>query len=383
MKGQVWEPEKRQFQDPVTKVTLWQLTNYKGHSHHLYFTNNGWYDDGRKLLLASDRHNQTNLFSLDLTTGALTQLTEQRPGDPEIEPLSTCLNPQRPEAYFWRGRSLVALDLTTLEERVIYEAPEGFWGGFISCTADGRFVCTALNEDPHGRLVADYFFGAGGFEAYWQSMPLSKVLLVSVDGAKSEVVWEERYWISHVNTSPTQPNLLTFCHEGPWNKVDQRIWGLDLATGKVWAIRPRRHPEERVGHEYWLADGLSLGYHGHDAQGQPFLGFVRFDNTEMRETPIIGDSVHFHSNDASLIVGDGTTRYPYLLLWRWQGETIEGPKVLVRRRCSFHIQRLHTHPRFSPDGRFIVFTADPEGYGNVYLVEVPPFEQLPSLAELS
>ncbi len=382
MKGTVWQPEWRAFKDALTGVTVRQLTNYKGHSHHLYFTNNGWYDGGRKLLIASDRNNQTNLFSLDLIAGELVQLTEQRPGEPEMEPLSTCLNPTRPEAYFWRGRQLIALDLTNLSERVLYEAPEGFWGSITNCTADGQFVCTCINEDKHGRLREDYFYGAGGFESYWQTFPLSRVLKIATDGSGAEVVWEERYWISHVNTSPTQPHLLTFCHEGPWHKVDQRIWGLDLTTGKVWAIRPRRHPDERVGHEYWLADGVSLGYHGRNEQGRPFFGFTRYDNTEAQEALIAGDSVHFHSNDRHLVVGDGTSRYPYLLLWRWQGEQVEGPRILLRRRCSFHIQRLHAHPRFSPDGRFIVFTADPEGYGNVYLVEVPPFDTLPPLTEM-
>lgn len=379
MKGKVWKPEWREFTDSLTGVKIKQLTDYKGHSHHIYFTNSGWHDGGSKLLIASDREGETNLFSLDLETGELIQLTERRSGEPEIEPLSTCLNPQRPEAYFWRGRKLTALDLNSFRERTIYEAPEGFWGSITSCTADGRFVCTCVNEDRQGRLVLDYFYGAGGFEAYWERKPLSQILKVSVDGFGGEVVWEERYWLSHVNTSPTQPNLLTFCHEGPWHKVDQRIWGLDLSTGKVWAIRQRRHPNERVGHEYWLADGLTIGYHGHDEEGRPFIGFIRYDNSDCQEAIITGDSIHFHSIDGNLIVGDGTSRHPYLLLWRRVGDKIEGPRILMRRRCSFHIQRLHAHPRFSPDGRCVLFTADPMGYGNVFLTEVPDFESLPPL----
>lgn len=379
MKGKVWKPEWREFSDPVTGVKVKQLTDYKGHSHHIYFTNSGWYHGGRKLLIASDRENETNLFSIDLETGELVQLTEQKPDEPEIEPLSTSLNPLRPEAYFWRGRKLVALDLETLGERTIYEAPEGFWGSITNCTADGRFVCTCINEDKHKRLVLDYFYGAGGFDAYWQERPLSRILKIATDGSGAEVVWEERYWLSHVNTSPTQPDLLTFCHEGPWHKVDQRIWGLELSTEKVWAIRPRRNPDERVGHEYWLSDGLTIGYHGHDDQGRPFIGFIRHDNSNCWEANISGDSVHFHSNDGNLIVGDGTSRYPYLLLWRRVGEVVEGPRILARRRCSFHVQRLHAHARFSPDGRYVLFTADPMGYGNVFLVELPDFESLPPL----
>ena len=36
-----------------------------------------------------------------------------------------------------------------------------------------------------------------------------------------------------MNTSPTEPRYLTFCHEGPWDSVDQRIWGLDVHTGQA------------------------------------------------------------------------------------------------------------------------------------------------------
>ena len=49
-KGDRFPTEWRTFTDDQTGVEVRQLTNHKGHSHHLYFTNPGWYDGGRKLL---------------------------------------------------------------------------------------------------------------------------------------------------------------------------------------------------------------------------------------------------------------------------------------------------------------------------------------------
>ena len=65
-KGEQFPAEWRSFTDDQTGVTIRQLTAYKGHSHHLYFTNPGWYDGGRKLLFGSDRGNRTNLFGVQL-----------------------------------------------------------------------------------------------------------------------------------------------------------------------------------------------------------------------------------------------------------------------------------------------------------------------------
>ena len=68
--------------------------------------------------------------------------------------------------------------------------------------------------------------------------PLSRVIRIDIERGDVENVFEEKSWIGHVNTSPTLPHIITFCHEGPWYLVDHRIWGLDLATGNTWKIRP-------------------------------------------------------------------------------------------------------------------------------------------------
>ncbi|GAB4569029.1 MAG: oligogalacturonate lyase family protein [Anaerolineae bacterium] len=381
MKGQRWPAEWREHKDPMTGITVRQLTNYKGHSHHLYFTNPGWYDDGRRLLFGSDRNNQTSLFSIDLETGEILQLTDRPLPPPPAETsfLFTCVNPRQPEAYYWCGPELYAIDLHSLDERLIYRAPDGFLVNILNCTADGNFVCTGLYEDLSDRFPVDLLHGYVGFREYWQARPLSRVIKIAVDGSGAETVWEERSWIGHVNTSPTQPHLLTFCHEGPWHLVDNRIWGLNLETGEVWKIRPRE-ADETVGHEYWLADGIHIGYHGRRGDRHVF-GIIRYDNTERREAAFAAHSTHFHSNDERLIVGDGTRDRPYLLLWRWVGEEIEGPRVVCVHRSSFHIQQTHVHPRFSPDGSYILFTSDHTGYGNLYTVEVPDFDRLPQLPE--
>jgi oligogalacturonide lyase len=243
-------------------------------------------------------------------------------------------------------------------------------------TADGRYVCALVFEDLSDRFGVDLLHGYVGFEEYWAARPLSRIVRVDTESGAAETVFEEEYWIGHTNTSPTLPNLLTFCHEGPWHRVDNRIWGLDLDSGSAWKIRPG--PEgEAVGHEYWLSDGVRIGYHGTGLDGEHFYGSIRHDDTDRVEAPFPHGSTHFHSNDLSLIVGDGSRDAPRLLLWRYRNGSFEGPRVMLTHRGSFHTQILHVHPRFSPDADEILFASDASGYGNLHLVDALDFDSLP------
>jgi oligogalacturonide lyase len=64
-----------------------------------------------------------------------------------------------------------------------------------------------------------------GFKDTFEGRPQSKILEVAVDIGESRVVFAEKYWIGHVNTSPPRRNLLTFSYEGPVNLVDREFEG--------------------------------------------------------------------------------------------------------------------------------------------------------------
>lgn len=371
--GSRWESELNVYQDPVSGATVHQLTNYKGHSNHFYFTYPCWYDKGRKIVFYSDRENRTNLFGVDLESGEITQLTDLDPAKDRIGGLSK--NPVRQEIYFYHGDTLMALDLASLDARPLYTRPEGYVGGSANATADGKYLCAGYREDLSDKILMDLGHGYVGFDECWEAHPHSMIAKIPIDGGPSEVVYEENYWLGHFNASPKLPNIVTFCHEGPWHKVENRIWGLDLDTGETWQIRPNA-PGEAIGHEYWMQDGEHVGYHGRTPEG-PVYGSIRYDNADQVEVPFEGHCWHFHSTMLDLVVGDGDSDNPYLLLWRFRDGQFEGPKVLAWHRGSFHIQRVHLHPCFNAEGTQIVYTADPQGYGQVFVVDVPDFDSLP------
>lgn len=375
-KGALWPSERKTLIDRLTGLEVTQLTDYKAHSHHLYFTENGWYDGDRRLLMVSDRGGSTNLYSLEAESGLMMQLTDY-PGN---DALDACLLPDGSAAFVKVGRKLIRLDLRTLVEELRYEAPEGYLLGNASATADGKFIMTCVQEDLSHRIRLDLGNGYVGHRELMEAAPHSMIVRIDAHTGGAEKVYEANRFITHINTSPKEPWLMTFCHEGPWHLVDHRIWGLDLRTGKAWKIRERLEPGEKVGHEFFYPDGVTVGYHGFRADGTNFFGSIRYDNTGMEETEFGFDTWHGYANGLGQAVVDGKDAVKSLSLWRKIDGVYEGPRILCELRCSFHSQKVHAHPRFTADGKRLLFTSDKNGYGNLYVIDIPEdFHSLPPL----
>ncbi|SER29407.1 oligogalacturonide lyase [Gracilibacillus ureilyticus] len=378
-KGKEWQPEWRKFNDRITGVPTVQLTNYTGHSHHLYFTENGWYDNNRKLLFCSDRSNKTDLFTIDTETGVITQLTDHQK---TYGSLSPCLHPDQMKMYFRRDDQIIRLDLTTLEEQIIHEKPDSLLGGNLNCTADGKYLITCLREDISDKVYTDLGNGYIGHRELMEARPQSTIIKIDLETNEVVEVYRENNFITHINTSPTIPELITFCHEGPWQLVDHRIWGLHLETGEAWKIRERKEEQEMVGHEYWYQDGETIGYHGFRKDRTGFFGKIKYDNTDEKEVEFDFVNWHAFSNDFDKIVVDGRAPIEHLIIWYKENGTFSPPKILSEHRCSFHTQKVHAHPRFSPDGSKLIYTSDRNGYANIYLVDVPESSgRLPDFAK--
>ena len=367
LKGTIYPSEISLARDPTTGVRIRRLTDGPGDSHHLYFTNPGWHAGGRRLIFASNRSGSTDLFSMNLKTGAFRQLTDE--GRVTDELMFSCLNPCREEVYFWRGDRLIALDLRSLDERDLYRSPAGYSNNIISVTSDGRHLCTVHYEDLSQRFAVDLLKGYVGFEEYWAAKPRSVIVAIDAVTGEAREVIAKQAWIGHVNASPGAPNIATYCHEGPWQKAYTRIGGHDLMAGRPWPPRPRRGAEA-VGHEYWLADGVTIGFHGKEADGGHFFGSVRYDNEGLREYPFPMQSKHVHSNSLDLVLGDGSEKDRRIYAWRIDGDSISVPRPVLRHGCSSSVQARHVHPRFSPDSKRFIYVSDVGGVGNLYEVRV-------------
>lgn len=388
MLGKQYPAQQSSFYDDITGMQITRLTNYRAHCNHLYFNNNAWYDNRKRLVFQADYDNACNLFSMELTTGLITQVTDLNISPDELDELQfSCVDGKTGMLYYLYHGGIYETDLFSLAGRKVYTAPKGCridWFGF---TADHKRLVLCENQDCGVEMKEGYV----GFEEMFHAHPLSHVRTVRLENLEVATIFSEHYWLRHVNPSPTIPNIATFCHEGPWTLVDNRIWAINLDTGKVWPIR-QRQSNEMTGHEYWFADGIHIAYECHRFVGDTrhrYFGVSKWDDTQICEVdfanktdPFAGSNTisHLHSNDISLIVGDGNRDGNVLRLWKFDGEKFDGPRILCRHRCSFHMQRTHGHPCITPDGQSVLFTNDENGYGNLYLVSLPKrFEDLPTV----
>lgn len=417
MSERVWRDEARFFTDELSGRRILRLTDYKGHSGLLYFTDSYRLDAGR-FIFVSDRNGASNLFLYDLGDYSIHQLTDfedrHRP--------QGLFWPERGSVVFWYGNTLWELDPYAAAGaapdrlRPILELdPAISHSGMHAASADGRSLFTAISPRRAGSGL-----NYGKSPAYLSSFANPdehRIVVIDADTGAMETVHSERARIEHVNAAPGDPDLLTFCHEGPWARVAQRIWGLRVSTGETWPIRPQ-NGDLAVGHEYFVRGAAGdhwIGYHGRRLPEERVhtFGFVRSDNSARIEQDFPYHCTHFTSHGLNWALGDGTPanvqpwfrtgQRPFLMLFRRRSHSgyekrapddgagaavptvddirFDGPRVLAYHRSTFNEQLSHPHPQFTPDGRHVMFTSDVGGYANIYMVPVGEFEELPTVED--
>jgi oligogalacturonide lyase len=376
-----YKSERRSYTDRISGQTVVQLTNYRGQSTHPYFTDNGWYANNQKMLFMSDRWNARNIHSIDIVSGEINQITDFSAGGTISSPLFA--NSRRNETYYTHNGCLYALNLDGLSTKPLYIVPDNFHFGGAKPTADGKYIVAGLSQDLSSVVKSNLSAGYIGMGDIFAAKPDCRIIKIDLDTRKSEEIWQENCWIGHINPSPTQANLLTFCHEGPWGSVDHRIWLLDTDTGEAAKIRERKMEGEMIGHEYWLADGLYIGYQVHrpteNKKRDSLFGFVKYDSTGELEAPCaaLPSPDHIHSNDFNFVVSDAGR---HIKGYRYNGKDFDGPRIICMHDGSFDWGGHHPHPRLTADGKSVIYNSTAAGYCNIYIVNLPDdFYSLPEI----
>lgn len=263
---------------------------------------------------------------------------------------------------------------------------------------DPRFDANYQATDKDGKPLS--FAEAKEVRLLQREQARIPMALFTIDTKTGErkIIHESTDWLNHLQFSPTIPDELMFCHEGPWHRVD-RIWRLKLG-GKPSLVHKRAMNMEIAGHEFFDVDGSTIWYDLQTPRGEDF--WLASATAEGRRTwyHLERDlwSVHFNiSPDGKLFSGDGGDEEmvahakdgKWLYLFRPQAipdvagisapnsESLVHPGTLVPEKLvnmQAHDYRLEPNMFFTVDGKWIIFRSNMHGEVHTYMVEVakPP-----------
>jgi oligogalacturonide lyase len=360
--GDTCDDERETITDRVTAMKYVRMTRTSRNKHLYLYVNS--YDKSGRLIFCSERDGYLNYYRMDLDTGIATQLTAET----EIAAAGLAWHsPAHLVLLYWAGRRIRMLNLDTLECRSVVEYPR--YGGYLTLTADGEHILTYYD-------MGDTEDKPGGKNPVgpWGIFAIPTDPEGPSETPSGSLVFETPNRVNHIQASPTDPDLIEFCWEGPWEKLPQRVWSTNL-SGTAGGPFGRQRPNEARGHEFWFADGSMMGYHGRTGlQGQQvhMIGTVTaggVDAWQARLAERCGHCMYHAGRD--LWVTDRAGEDNTIAFIHPEGDgTIARLEHLCDHNSSWKSQGCHPHMQFSPDGGRLVWTSDGEGVSQVYAMDI-------------
>ena len=373
----------------------------------LYFTSTSLLSDDRHLIFLSDRTGNPNIFMRDLKTDQERQLSNNREGLLKsyvyfdgtpykgLGKASISVDPRKGLIYYFQGRTIMVVD-TSGVRRKLGEYPVGQMTAFTHVSGDGTRLCVpttdarALDGDKLLKGKPDF-----DIDKRVQEENLSSYLRVYDTNTGKEIQCErvQKGWITHVQFSPVDNQLILYNYEYTADSGTRRMW---LWDGKKHIqLRDKANGRSRYDwtcHEMWQRDGKAIIYHGNYDKGPAYIGKINPDGTGRVEITLpVGWKRygHFTVGDSGILVSDGCYEQPddkqYPNDSNWAGMWICLLKVdweqkhiqwipLCRNGSSWRSQDEHPHPIVNHASKFVFFTSDMNGKRAVY--QVPLSEQV-------
>ena len=365
MKGDTIPSAIEILRDQEIHREVFRLTDSPGATtHHLYFTSPTFTRGMEWLICGSDREEgHFNLYKMKFSSFESVQLTEGE----GIWTQGATIAPDGSEVFFSRDDNHIwAVDLETLEEREVWHMEEAASVGHLSVSPDGQHLTFAFSQE---RLWKMDGLGQSALsqEELLQRFPRGGVAVVRTDGSEAWLAVDANVLISHAQFCPGDSDLILYCHEGPWHRV-QRMWLVRRDGTDCRPLYLQAH-NEGVGHEFWGDGGRMVYFTAYGGRAPQGLWAISRSGGAPR--CVLAGATHAHgtaSPDEDIFVVDELFGDRDHLWVAYEGSW--EPKVLCRTESSWANQKLHPHPRFLPTGKAVLFTSDRTGSGDLYMVSV-------------
>jgi oligogalacturonide lyase len=261
---------------------------------------------------------------------------------------------------------------------LIYVFPDSLNGSVFTLNANETLLGGVIADPVKKEIYKQFPEKSDYFNRIYDAHISHTLVTINVKTGEFKKLYSENAWLNHVQFSPTDPDLLMFCHEGPWHKVN-RIWTINVHGGEPKLMHQRSMDGEIAGHEFFNVDGKSIWFDLQKPRGETFyLANVDLKTGVEKQFAMTRNewSIHFNiSPDQHLFAGDGgdsgqVAKAPdgmWLYLFTPKGDSLQSEKLV---NMKHHYYKLEPNVHFSPDGKWIIFRANFEGKSNVYEVEI-------------
>lgn len=259
---------------------------------------------------------------------------------------------------------------------------------------DPRFEANYAATDKNGRPLT--FAESKEVRLLEREQARIPMVMFTIDTktGQQSVIHRSTDWLGHLQFSPTDPQLLMFCHEGPWHRVD-RIWSLRLG-GEPTLMHRRSMNMEIAGHEFFGPDGTTIWYDLQTPRGEVFW---------LANVTAAGDrtwykverdqwSVHFQvAPDGRSFAGDGGDEemVAHAKDGKWiyhftprdipdvagisapnAGHLVHPGTLIAEKLVDMrqHDYRLEPNLHFTPDMKHLIFRSNMHGEVHTYMVDI-------------
>jgi len=365
-------------------------------SASLYFHQNFFTPDGNRMIF-------------DSPSGiAVVDLKSLGHGTPKVSIVvsnasALAMSRKASEVYFQRRDGMFcAANLDTHAVREIYK------GRVTAINCDETFVVNAINaDDPSGKtskpaprvilpqrermfpgrtnLTAAEITAAtkeDGLSRRLANQACMAFVFTDLKTGRSVTNGFQYAWLNHLQFSPTDPNLLLYCHEGTWHEVD-RIWTIRTDGSEQRLMHQRAMDMEIEGHEFWSHDGKLIWFDLQTPRSQDFW----LANVDVKT----GKETHYHlardwwgvhysvAWDGKMFSSDGGDPAQvafakdgmWLNLFRPQKDgSVVAERLVNMATQDYRGNNGEPNSNITPDNKWVVFRSNLQGAMNVYAVEI-------------
>ncbi len=368
-----------EHKDCKTGKRVLQLTPNENVCHRNYFYQKCFTNDGKTLLFAGDfDEGNLNYYLLNLKTQVARQITKGK-GD---NTFGGFLSHDDKYLYYVKNNShLKRVKLEDNTEEDVYSSSSDWvsYGTWVANSKTTKMVGIEIHKDYWNPLE-----NWDEFIKMYHTKPLCRLFTVDLVTGEHKVLHKERRWLGHPIYRPFDDNTVAFCHEGPHDLIESRIWfinedGTNMRPGKI------QEKGEHCTHEFWVPDGSKMIYVSFkDDDTQRYMQAVNPDTLENELLMEMPHCSHLMSNfDGSLVVGDGASvpddvidkdKHQFeadenIYVFDIKNKTVS---VSCKHKTSWDVfmnnrQINHPHPSFCPKDERILYSSDCNGKPAVYL----------------